>query len=76
MRKRPVLATCIGLGLTVTTSAADADNPPSSRDTRQVVGYYYSDGTQPVLMDFRLCRGIHDDGADPVRLYSRTIRID
>jgi hypothetical protein len=46
------------------TAAAHAANAPSSRDTRQVVDYYYSDAEQPVLMDFRLCRDIHDAGPD------------
>lgn len=51
-------------GATAAIPAAHADRVPSSRDTRQVIEYYYSGAEQPVLMDFRLCRGIHDDGTD------------
>lgn len=64
MRTSPVLATFICLGVAAASSTAHANRMPSSRDARQVIEYYYSDAEQPVLMDFRLCRGIHDDGAD------------
>ncbi|WP_067561094.1 hypothetical protein [Halofilum ochraceum] len=43
---------------------AHAGSVPSSHDTRRVIDYYYSGAEQPVLMDFRLCRDIHDDGAN------------
>lgn len=64
MRTSPVFATLFCLGIVAAISPAHADNVPSSRNTRQVIEYYYSDAEQPVLMDFRLCRGIHDDGVD------------
>lgn len=64
MRTSPVPAMLVCLGLVVATPAADAAAVPSSREARQVIEYYYSTAEQPVLMDFRLCRGIHDSGAD------------
>ncbi len=64
MRISPVLATFVCLGVAAAIPAAHANKVPSSRDTRQVIEYYYSDARQPVLMDFRLCRGVHQNGAD------------
>ncbi len=64
MRTSPVFAIFVCLGVATAIPAAHADKVPSSRDTRQVIEYYYSNAERPVLMDFRLCRGVHDDGAD------------
>lgn len=64
MRTSPVIALCVGLGIAPAAPVTHADKAPSSRDTQQVIEYYYSDAEQPVLMDFRLCRGIDDDGPD------------
>lgn len=66
MRISPARAAsiCLGMVMTVAIPAAHAAKSPSSHETRQVVEYYFSGAEQPVLMDFRLCRGIHDDGAD------------
>jgi hypothetical protein len=64
MRTSPLITLCVSLGIAAATPAVHADRAPSSRDTRQVVEYYYSDAEQPVLMDFGLCRGIHNEGPD------------
>jgi hypothetical protein len=64
MRKSPFIALYVCLGIAAAPPTVHADKAPSSRETRQVVEYYYSDAEQPVLMDFRLCRGIHDAGPD------------
>lgn len=62
MRIRSFLAAVGCLTLAAATSATHAGKVPSSRETREVIDYYFSDAEQPVLMDFRLCRAIHDDG--------------
>lgn len=64
MRTSPVSAMFVCLGMATAIPAAHANKVPTSHETRQVIEYYYGDARQPVLMDFRLCRGIHDDGAE------------
>lgn len=51
----------LSLALLPTTVAAET---PSASEARSVVNYYYSDATAPVLMDFKLCAGVHEEGPD------------
>ncbi|HKK06041.1 MAG TPA: hypothetical protein VKA50_09350 [Gammaproteobacteria bacterium] len=38
--------------------------PPSPADANRVVEYYYSDAGAPVLMNFKLCSGVYEEGPD------------
>ena len=49
--------------ITVLVSAgAFAVEAPSPDTAASVVDYYYSDASQPVLIDFKLCQGVHEEG--------------
>lgn len=46
----------------VSASHGMAASAPSGEAANTVVEYYYSDATRPVLMDFRICAAIHEEG--------------
>lgn len=60
-KTRRLVALAIVLAAAGATAATAADRP-SSRDTLHVIEYYYGDDERPVLMSFKLCRGVHDNG--------------
>lgn len=41
---------------------AAAAQPPSGEAANSVVDYYYSDASQPVLMEFKVCKGVYEKG--------------
>lgn len=41
---------------------AVAAEVPSPNEANKVVEYYYSDAKEPVLMEFKICEAIHEDG--------------
>lgn len=56
-----VLCTIPALVFASTLAAAE---PPEPASANAVVEYYYSDAGRPVLMDFKLCNGVYEDGPD------------
>lgn len=44
--------------------AAAAAEVPEPGQANSVVEYYYSDAGKPVLMEFKLCNGVHQQGPD------------
>ncbi len=41
---------------------AAAAEPPASDAANRTIEYYYSDAQRPVLMAFRVCRDVHEEG--------------
>lgn len=53
------VAAVTALAVSATATAAEV---PSSDAANSVVNYYYSDQSQPVLMDFKVCSELYEEG--------------
>lgn len=51
----------VSIAFTPAVSAAEVPEPARAAS---VVEYYYSDAGTPVLMEFKLCNGVHQDGPE------------
>ncbi len=49
------------LSLMLLPAAHAADKPPAEAANR-VVDYYYGDANEPLLLAFKLCKGVHEQG--------------
>lgn len=59
MVRRYLAATLLAAALAPAAFAAD---PPTGAEANRTVAYYYSDAQQPVLMDFRVCSEVQEQG--------------
>lgn len=63
MQRLIAVLSTIALGLAIA-PAARAVEAPDPETANSVVEYYYSDAGTPVLMEFKLCTGVYDEGPD------------
>jgi len=61
MYRHSGLVLLLTFALAVPVAAQGADKPGAETASR-VVDYYYSDATDPILLSFQLCAGVHDEG--------------
>lgn len=61
MKRSTALFNSLVLSLVLVPVTTNAEAPPSSEADR-VINYYYSNAAIPVLMEFKLCSGVHDEG--------------
>ncbi len=60
--RRSQLGTCMSALVLLAIASAHAADKPSPEAANRVVDYYYSDAQEPILMAFKLCEGVHEEG--------------